>query len=199
MSKVAKATKATRFEEQSGISTAEVGTIKAPLALETGVAGSEHRGFPRVKVAVPFLMWIGEASDRRFQASLTSVNLSVSGAFLESSYFLPTGTELTVRFDLGDGPVEATAEIVREERPDASGKGRSGLALRFLHFFGQTEVTLARLFLGKQLLEFAKEYLTTARARGLTSELERVVDALAAWELLKVSKPRDTWGLNAEE
>jgi hypothetical protein len=67
------------------------------------------------------------------------------------------------------------------------------MGLRFLEFFRQTEVALARLFLGEQLRKFAEGYLGSPRARSLTSELDRVVDALAAWELMKVTSPDDPW------
>ncbi len=158
--------------------------------------GEEHRRFPRAKISVRFKLWKGEEPDLRFQATLTSDNLSVSGAFLSSTFFLPVGTELRTSFQLGEEePVQARAVIVREERPDRQGKGRSGFALRFVEFYGQTEVTLARLFLGHQLQEFAKSYLESGRAKSLRSELERVIDALAAWELLKVTATDDVWGL----
>lgn len=158
--------------------------------------GSEHRQFPRARMSVPFKVWIGETANLRFSAQLPSANVSVSGAFLESTFFLPIGTEIRVSFSLeaGAAPVDARAEIVREERPDdRTGQGRSGFGIRFVEFFGQTEVTLAKLFLGEQLRGFAEEYLSSKRARSLTSELDRVVDALAAWELLKVTTPGDPW------
>lgn len=158
--------------------------------------GAEHRKFPRARLDVRFNCWIGEKPNLKFSASLNSRNLSVSGAFLESSFFLPMGTELRVSFLLEDSdePVEARAEIMREERPDPrTGQGRTGFAIKFVEFFGQTEVTLARLFLGDQLRAFAGDYLNSRRAKSLTNELDRVVDALAAWELQKVTQPGDPW------
>mgnify|MGYP006912219892 FL=1 len=65
--------------------------------------------------------------------------------------------------------------------------------MRFVEFFGRTEVTLARLFVGARLHAFAEDYLRSARARSLRSELDRVVDALAAWELQKVITSQDLW------
>ncbi len=155
----------------------------------------EHRHFPRAQLATNFELWIDEEGDRRFTATLRSTNVSVSGAFLESTFFLPMDTELRVRFSLEEGaaPVEARARIVREERPSREGEDASGFGIRFEEFYGQTEVSLARLFLDMRLRTFAEEYLRSNRARGLPNELERVVDALAAWELLKANNPTDTW------
>jgi hypothetical protein len=158
--------------------------------------GPEHRQFPRAKMSVPFRLVIGEGEDVRFQATLTSHNVSVSGAFLESTFFLPMGTEVRVSFELDpeEDPVLARATIVRQESPGRDGKGRSGFALSFVEFFQQSEVTLAKLFLGARLKLFAEQYLASKRARSLNSELERCVDALAAWELKKVTSTDSPWG-----
>lgn len=156
----------------------------------------EHRQFPRAKLVVPFQVWIGEGKDRRFSASLRSSNLSVSGVFLQSTFFLPVGTELHVSFQLEDGgsPVHARGEIIRQQHaPQGADDTKSGLGMRFVEFFDQTEVTLARLFLGPTLQRFAENYLSSERAQSLDSELDRVVDALAAWELQKVTTPADPW------
>jgi PilZ domain len=165
--------------------------------LDIDFGGDEHRKFPRATMSMPVALWIERDGDRRFSATLAAENLSVSGAFLKSTFFLPVGTQLKVRFTLeaedGD-PVEARAEVVRQEHADdRSGQGRTGLAIRFIEFYEKTEVTLARLFLAERLTAFASDYLSSKRARSLNSELERVVDALAAWELLKVTQPGDVW------
>ncbi len=158
--------------------------------------GPEHRQFPRAKMNVPFRLWMGEGDDLRFEATLRSGNVSVSGAFLESTFFLPVGTEVRASFALDpeEDPVLARAQIIRTESPGRDGQGRTGFALRFVEFFEQSEVTLARLFLGARLKDFAQEYLSSKRARSLTSELDRCVDALAAWELQKVTTTASPWG-----
>lgn len=158
--------------------------------------GLEHRKFPRAKMSVPFRLSIGEGDEVRFQATLFSHNVSVSGAFLESTFFLPIGTEVSAAFvlDADEDPVLARAEIVRQETLGRDGRGRSGFALRFVEFFQQSEVTLAKLFLGARLKLFAEAYLSSKRARSLGSELERCVDALAAWELKKVTSAESPWG-----
>jgi hypothetical protein len=165
----------------------------API-IETQVGNEpEHRHFPRARIATRFEIWREEGGRRTFSATLTSQNVSVSGAFLESTFFLPMGTEVQVRFSLEEGaePVLARAEIIREERSPSG--TRSGFGIRFVEFTGQTEVSLARLFLGMRLRTFAEGYLQSRRARSLPNELERVVDVLAAWELLKATSPGDPW------
>ena len=131
-------------------------------------------------MSVPFRLWMREGAERRFSASLSSVNISVSGAFLESTFFLPVGKKLSCSFELDaeEDPVLAEAEIVRQEQPNNRAEGRSGFALRFTQFFQQSEVTLAKLFLGERLRDFAEDYLSSKRARSLNNELDRCVDAL---------------------
>ena len=165
--------------------------------LELSFGGAEHRQFPRARLGVRVALWVGEGADRRFSASLATHDLSVSGAFLESSFFLPLGTVLRLAFSPSqeEDAVQAQGEIVREEREG----DRNGFALRFTEFFNQSEVTLAKLFVADQLREFAEEYLASPRARALDEELDRVVDTLAAWELKKVTSPDDTWGLNKQK
>ena len=174
--------------------------VAGALQLEPDSDGLEHRKFPRARMSVPFSLWIGDGADRRFSAKLNSINISVSGALVASTFFLPQETELRVSFQLSadEEPVQARAKIVREERPDAQGRGRSAFGLRFVEFYAQTEVTLAKLFLGEQLRAFSAGYLSSKRARSLTNELDRVIDALAAWELQKVTTPEATWGLRQE-
>lgn len=171
--------------------------LQARPRLDLDFGGDEHRKFPRADMSMAVALWIEKDGDRRFSATLRAENLSVSGAFLNSTFFLPVGTQLRVRFTLeaedGD-PVDARAEVVRLEHLDPrTGEGRSGIAIRFIEFFEKTEVTLARLFLAERLTAFANDYLESKRARTRNSELERVVDALAAWELLKVTQPEDVW------
>lgn len=167
----------------------------SPLIEPGGEEELEHRHFPRARLATNFEVWIDDGGgSRRFTATLRSANVSVGGAFLESTFFLPMDTELRVRFSLepGAAPVEARARIVREQRPRREDEA-TGFGIRFEEFYGQTEVSLARLFLDMRLRTFAEDYLRSNRARGLPNELERVVDALAAWELLKANNPTDTW------
>ena len=168
------------------------------LVMDQNPPGAEHRQFPRALMAVPFKLWIGEGEGRKFSASLSASNISVSGAFIESTFFLPVGSEMQVSFalDPDEEPVLARSEIIRQESPDGQGRGRSGFAVRFIEFFEQSEVTLAKLFLGDKLREFADVYLNSKRARALNNEFDRCVDALAAWELKKVTSTADAWDLS---
>jgi hypothetical protein len=163
--------------------------------VDHGPDGDEHRGFPRAKVRLRVEARIGTEKHPRFTASFFSENVSVSGAFLHSTFFLPLGTQLDVRFGVDDTQEEITAraEVVREERSDGAADARSGMGIRFLGFDAQSEVALVRLFMGPRLRAFAESYLKSKRVKRLTTEVDRVIDALAAWEILQVRQPEDPW------
>ncbi|MGC4120798.1 MAG: PilZ domain-containing protein [Myxococcales bacterium] len=118
---------------------------------------------------------------------MPSRDLSVSGAFLESSYYLKVGTRLEVCFQLEEEmpPLTAVAEIVRHEGESKDGPG--GFALRFVELKGDARVAITELMLGESLSEFAQRYLKSKRAKAFSSEAERIVDLLASWEVFKAT------------
>ena len=152
-------------------------------------SGARREGFrlPRARLTIPFELTIADGKDTRFKARLPSRDLSVSGAFLESSFFLPVGTRLQVDFQLEEGapPLRAAAEVVRHERSSRGAGG--GFALRFFEFEGDSRVAVTELALGESLRDFAARYLKGKRARALSSEADRMVDLLASWELHKAT------------
>jgi len=146
----------------------------------------EHFRLPRAALSVPIELTIADDSGTRFQARLSTRDLSVSGAFLKSSYYLPLGTRLRVNFQLEeDGePLYALAEVVRHERGAAGG---GGFALRFFEFEGDARVAITEMVVGESLRDFAARYLKSKRARAFSSEADRIVDLLASWELYKAT------------
>jgi len=138
-------------------------------------------------MAVPFALHIGDGADQCFCAKLASRDLSVTGAFLESSYFLPVGTRLQVAFQVEEDapPLRASAEIVRHEK--AGKRGEGGFAIRFFEFEGASRVAVTELILGEQLRAFIGRYQRSKRARQLHDETERMMDLVASWELHKAT------------
>jgi hypothetical protein len=186
---------------ENSFSPASAPSKASRLSLEKGGGDPEHRGFPRAALSTRFQLSIGEGADRRFSAVLSSSNLSVSGAFLQSSFFLPTGTQMKVTFELEEGEeVSALAEVIREEREPKEGRGdkergtgRVGMGIRFLEFFNQSEVSMAKLFVGERLRDFVSTYQGSKRAKSAPNELERAIDLLAAWELRRINTETDPW------
>jgi len=191
----------TSEDAEKSFSPANAPSRASRLSLEKGTGDAEHRGFPRAAISTRFKLSIGDGVDQRFSAVLSSQNLSVSGAFLQSSFFLPSGTQVKVAFELDEGEeVSALAEVVREEREAREGRGekergggRIGMGIRFLEFFNQSEVSMAKLFVGERLREFVQTYHGSKRAKSAANELERAIDLLAAWELGRINTETDPW------
>src|SRR5262245_979761 len=100
-------------------------------------SGGEHRAFPRVPMEAKFALSIERDGELLFSAVLASDNLSVSGVFLRSTFFLPVGTDVGVSFNLdAELPtVFARATVVRIERPEPRHPDSGGMGLRFLEFY----------------------------------------------------------------
>ena len=155
-----------------------------------GARGPQGFRLPRARMAVAFELHIGDGRDKRFSANLPSRDLSVTGAFLKSSYFLPVGTRLKVSFQVDEDlpPLRASAEIVRHEKAGPGGEG--GFAIRFSEFEGDSRVLVTELILGERLHVFIDRYLRSKRSRQFHGEAEKMADLLASWELHKATAKR---------
>lgn len=163
----------------------------APAAL---VKGDARRQYPRAEVHVRASLALADDPTRVFEASLPTVNLSVGGLFLESSFFLKTGTRLLVTLQLPKQgrEVKVKGEVVRVE---TSGSGPSGFALRFTEYLDGSQVVLATHFLSPVLKEFLTQYAKEHRFDAGPEYLAHTADVLAAWELKKAELGGDVWAL----
>ncbi|MCA3016854.1 MAG: PilZ domain-containing protein [Myxococcaceae bacterium] len=155
-----------------------------------------RRRFPRASIKVRARLSLADDPARVFEASLPTVNVSVGGLFLESSYFLELGTRLLVHLELPPHGrvVQVKAEVVRIE---ANGDGPSGFALRFTDYIGGSEVVLATHFLSPVLKEFITTYAKQHRFDASAEYIAHTADVLAAWELAKAELGGDVWSLTS--
>lgn len=159
--------------------------------------GESRRIYPRVAVHVRARISVADDPSRFFDASLPTLNLSVGGMFLESSFFLKPGTQLMVELELPpkQRKVRARAEVVRVV---SSGEERTGFAMRFTEYFDGSEVVLATHFLSPVLREFLGAYAAEHRFEASAEYLAHTADVLAAWELKKAQFGGDVWSLAAQ-
>jgi hypothetical protein len=159
---------------------------KAPKKQSTSL-----RNYPRIGVSVRASLALADNPSSVFQASLPTVNVSVGGLFLESSFFLKLGTKLLVTLELppDDRTVKAKGEVVRV---DSNDKGQTGFAIRFTEYLDGSEVVLATNFLSPVLREFLADYAQVHQFSPDENYLRHVTDVLAAWELKK-AKLGDIW------
>ena len=170
---------------------------KVPLTLKKseGTTSSDpRRSYPRAEIHVRAQLSLADDPSRFFEATLPTLNLSVGGMFLESSFFLKIGTKLNVTLQLPQKgrEVKVKAEVVRVE---SNVLGSSGFALRFTEYLDGSQVTLATHFLSPVLREFLSQYAKEHRFQASAEYLAHTADVLAAWELKKAELGGDVWAL----
>jgi hypothetical protein len=160
----------------------------------SNVASDPRRAYPRAPIHVRAQLSIADDPSRFFEATLSTLNLSVGGMFLESSFFLKIGTKLHVTLQLPQKgrEVKVKAEVVRVE---SNVHGASGFALRFTEYLDGSQVTLATHFLSPVLREFLSQYAKEHRFAASAEYLAHTADVLAAWELKKAELGGDVWDL----
>ncbi len=126
---------------------------------------------------------------RQFDAVLPTANISVGGCFFESTYFLKLGTAVDVELELPPERrvVKAHGKVVRHEQPNAKGRGRSGFAVQFTSYAGDSQLRLASYFLAPVAREFLDRYARAQQMRMTAESVALLSDVLAAWELEKSS------------
>lgn len=168
---------------------------KVPVASKGATsAGDIRRQYPRAEIHVSAKLSLADDPSRSFEASLPTVNLSVGGMFLQSSFFLKLGTRLLIQLSLPQKgrTVKVKGEVVRVE---SGSKGASGFALRFTEYLDGSQVTLATHFLSPVLKEFLSQYAKEHRFDASAEYLAHTADVLAAWELKKAELGGDVWDL----
>jgi hypothetical protein len=168
--------------------------VPTAAAAKPAVLGDARRQYPRAEIHVRAHLSLADDPSRYFEAALPTVNLSVGGMFLESSFFLKIGTKLLVTLQLPQKgrEVKVKAEVVRVE---SNVLGASGFALRFTEYLDGSQVTLATHFLSPVLREFLAQYAKEHRFQASAEYLAHTADVLAAWELKKAELGGDVWDL----
>lgn len=153
------------------------------------LANDARRKYPRGGLRVGVRLSLAEDPKRTFEATLQTINLSVGGIFLESSFFLKLGTRLLATLHLPEGGREVSmkGEVARV---DTGAEGPSGFALRFTEYLDGSQVALATHFLSPVLHEFLTQYAQEHRFTPSAEYLAHTADVLAAWEL---QKGGDVW------
>jgi len=156
---------------------------------------SNQRRYPRAEVQVKALLTVGDDSQRSFQATLATRDISVGGIFFQSTFFLKIGQAVDVRLELPpEGrEVRARGHVVRVETRDERGKDAGGFAIHFDEFFEASDVALANYFMSEVLRKFVEDYARRRRIKFSHTEVGAVVDVLASWELSRTLNEPHVW------
>jgi len=161
--------------------------------MATKAQTTTRRRFPRAGVSVKVHLTVGDGPNRSFDAVLPSRDLSVSGVFFESTFFLKIGQAVDVSFRLPpqNRLVRARGRVVRVETMEEGARPRTGFAVRFESYLDSSDVVLANYFLAPALREFIAAYASRSRLRLPDDTLSLVVDVMSAWELEKMNESVD--------
>ncbi len=170
--------------------------IAAPgvTSAKGGLPADARRKYPRIELGAKARLSMADSPNRFFEAQLPTVNISVGGMFLQSSFFLKLGTKLLVELTLPPKgrQVRVRGEVVRVETSD---DGHAGFALRFTEYLDGSEVILATHFLSPVLRDFLAAYSKQHRFDASPEYIAHTADVLAAWELRKAELGGDVWNL----
>jgi hypothetical protein len=147
--------------------------------------GSNRRRYPRAGLRVKARLTVGTDHARQFEATLTTRDVSISGIFFESTFFLKLGQPVEVQLTLppNDREVRARGRIIRVETRDERGKELGGFAVRFEEYLDSSDVVLANFFMAEVLRKFVEDYARKRKLRFAAAEMDALVDVLASWEL----------------
>ncbi|MBE2252510.1 MAG: PilZ domain-containing protein [Myxococcus sp.] len=180
----------------SSLSRTPSAPARTPVARTPELSTDPRRRYPRANLEVRARLSLADDPSRVFEATLPTVNISVGGMFLESSFFLKMGTRLLVELHLPPKgrTVNVKADVVRIE---TEASGQSGFALRFTEYLDGSEVVLATHFLSPVLREFITAYAKKHRFEAGAEYIAHTADVLAAWELKKAELGGDVWSLTS--
>ena len=147
------------------------------------------RIFPRAREQLPVRLRMKDEK-KEFEATVYTADVSLSGVFFATTFFLKPGMIMDLEFKMPNDPrvVRVRGIIVREVRLEESQRGRrqqAGFAMKFLEYFADAKTVLASSFLTADLDDFLADYIKR-RSRKPKGELEGLRDVLIAWEVGKM-------------
>jgi hypothetical protein len=153
-------------------------------------SNSNRRCFPRAHENIRVQLSIKEGA-HEFSAWVYSIDISLTGIFFASEFFLKAGTELDLTFSMPneDRLVHVRGMVVREVRVDDRVPGRktqSGFAVRFTEYYADAKTVLASSFLFAEMDEFISDFLAR-RTKQPSSEEEGLREVIIAWEVGKMN------------
>ena len=147
------------------------------------------RQFPRAAENIPVRLTLKD-EHRSFEATVQTEDISLTGVFFASEFYLKPGIEMDLEFVMPNEErrVRTRGIIVREVRvKERREKGTcSGFAMRFTDYYDDAKAVLASSFLSADLDEFITDFLKRRTSKP-KDELAQLRDVLIAWEVGKMA------------
>jgi len=142
--------------------------------------GKERRRQPRARAEFGVRLYGGDGRDTYLEARLNSADVSLSGIFLRSTFYLPVGASVRVEFDVPEvGRVEAHG-VVRRVQPAGD---ETGIGIEFDSFEEGSLEALVSVFVADEVREFVEGYCRARRGRPDTPSPTSLLHGILAWEL----------------
>jgi hypothetical protein len=148
------------------------------LAIEG--AGPEKRRYERVRHDLQVRLYAGKEQKSYLEASLRTVDVSLSGMFLRSTFFLPEDIPVRVEFDPPWGTTATVHGRVARTDRDAP---EPGFAIEFDRLDSESLKDLVCLFAGEHVERVVRDFLPDHRAGDAATLLW---EGIVAWELARL-------------
>ncbi|MFH1810972.1 MAG: PilZ domain-containing protein [Pseudomonadota bacterium] len=142
----------------------------------------ERRRRPRARAEFPARLYGGDGRDTYLEAKLQSGDVSVSGVFLRSTFFLALGTAVRVEFEVpGIGTVQAGGHVVRVQEAVEP----TGFAIEFESFGEGSLEALVSVFLADEVRRFVEIYSRRRRGERDAPTPTSLLHGILAWEIYR--------------
>jgi hypothetical protein len=159
------------------------------LTPDPEAAESERRRRPRARAEFAARLFGGDGRNAYLEARLRTGDISVSGIFLRSTFFLPVGSAVRVEFEVpGVGPVAADGVVARIQTsgPD------SGMGIEFKRFAEGALEALISIFVADEVRRFVEQYCRTRRGQDDAPSPTALLHGILAWEIHRSSARSNT-------
>ena len=124
-----------------------------------------------------------------FTAWVNSLNMSVGGVYLESTFFLKKGLAVELEFSLPkiEEPIRVSGVVVHvvQEKQVRPANTPSGFAIRFTKFHGDADVYLRAFLARGDLYHFVASFVAKALPKLKEEDLPKLVEMIVRWEILQ--------------
>lgn len=156
------------------------------LVPATLAKGAERRTKPRASANFTARLYGGNGRGTYLEAQLTSRDVSLSGVFLASTFFLPIDTPVRVEFDVpAVGRVAAEGRVARVQHAP-----ESGIGVEFARFAEGSLEALISVFIADEVRTFVESYCRKRRGERDTPTPTSLLHGILAWEIHRSSSQR---------
>jgi hypothetical protein len=140
----------------------------------------ERRRFPRVQKDLPIRLFAGHDKAPSLECTLRSEDMSLSGIFLRSTFFLPEGMPVRIELEAPWGQLASVHGVVARVVRDGA---VTGFGIHFTNLDADALTDLVCIFVGDHIQQFVADFAKRHKG-GVDTNV--ISEALLAWELARL-------------